>query len=94
MASITLGLDPVDSSTVTLGIDRILHGSLVPVSVVSGTNVQVGFGQQIVWLEFNPIIGDSDSTVRNFPDLGNNTPILLAFSAAMQLDPVEPLESE
>jgi hypothetical protein len=94
MVSIYIGVDTIYSQTTVKDVDRVVHGRLLMASIIAGTAVSVSFGQAIIWLEFDPVTGGTGATARDFPDLSNNTPILLAFSAGLQLDPVEPLESQ
>jgi hypothetical protein len=94
MATLSLTPDPVAGDTTVLPVDRVLHGHLLFTTVLPGTDVTITYGQHDIWLEFDPTTGGTGAETRDFPDLSNNTPILLAFSARLQLDPTEPLESE
>lgn len=52
------------------------------------------FAQGPIWLELDPITGKTSSVVKDFPDLGNNVPIMLGFYAKVRLEALDVEVSE
>jgi hypothetical protein len=85
----------VSSAAVSIGIH--VWSPLTPLipATISGTtavSIRLLTGTAHI-IEFDPIESSTEIRILSFPHVGSNTPILLAFSARMRLESIEPLVS-